>query len=482
MIRIRPCAPSGTEFGIRVVTVLVALVLLVKDAPAADLVQAARLARQYLESTDPQAKAALSRQFAEYDADWRDVVEVLRPRPTAAVKPGYYKEEHFSQPGLRKKHPEDLLYLIVPTGYRPDRPTGLVVFMHGGGKGSPRTAPAGYMTPAKPGSPPSSARVGDLFDAVGMIGVGPSAPWNENDHSRWCLPETDDYIADVIRECKGRFHIDGNRVFLMGHSMGGFGAYHQVQRQPDRFAAVIASAGSWTLAQWPVVRGTTFCIVHGKDDAKLGVRDRNTDFAFARWAHDLLVQKNIPHVYKEHAGMHPIGYGKRHILDFFQAGRELRRDPFFPQVVLASPVGYSTSKCYPVRHNRWITLDATSEGLIEYDSLRRHGRGHSKDSPIEEWNEWELRHAVVKKPGAIIEAVNRGENLIDVSTTNVSRFTIWLHPAMVDFDRPIRIKLNGVTRPGERVAPSLTALLDSFQRRRDWDLVYPAKISLEMGG
>ena len=76
-----------------------------------------------------------------------------------------------------------------------------------------------------------------------MIGVGPSAPWNENDHQRWCLPEADEYLADVIRECKTRFNVDPDRVFLCGHSMGGFGAYHQVQRQPDRFAAGVPLAG-----------------------------------------------------------------------------------------------------------------------------------------------------------------------------------------------------------------------------------------------
>ena len=40
---------------------------------------------------------------------------------------------------VREKHPDDLLYLVVPSGYRPEEPTPLVVFMHGGGKGSPRS-------------------------------------------------------------------------------------------------------------------------------------------------------------------------------------------------------------------------------------------------------------------------------------------------------------------------------------------------------
>jgi len=448
-------------------------------APAGDLGEAVELARQYLANTDSHERARLSRELAEYDRDWKDVIIALRPRPDQSVRPGYYKEEHFTQPQLRKKHPDDLLYFVVPTGYCPDRPTGLVVFMHGGGKGSPRTAPDRYMSAADPEAPPTSSRLGDLFEAAGMIGVGPSAPWNENDHQRWCLPEADDYLADVIEECKTRFNVDPDRVFLFGHSMGGFGAYHQVQRQPDRFAAVIGSAGAWGLAHWPVIRGTTFCIVHGVTDATHGVRDRSTDIAYARWADELLSEKGIAHVFKEHPHGHPIGYGKPHIREFFEASRDLRRDPFSPHVVLASPVGWVTADCLPVRHNRWITLDATREGQLEYDTLRGNGKSGSKDCPIEEWNQWELRHKSVKRNGASIEAINRGGNWLEVTTTNVSRFTLWLHPEMVDFSKPIRVALNGKSCFDRRISPSLVTLLESFERRGDWGLVYPAKITLD---
>ena len=53
-----------------------------------------------------------------------------------------------------------------------------------------------------------------------------------------------------------RYNIDPNRVFLTGQSMGGWGGYHHVQVQPDRFAAVLTSAGAWRSAYWPVIRGT----------------------------------------------------------------------------------------------------------------------------------------------------------------------------------------------------------------------------------
>ena len=438
------------------------------------------MARQYLESRNTQEKAELATRLAEYHGDWQDVVAALRPRPTQSVKPGYYPKEHFSDPQLRRRHPEDLLYLVVPSSYRPGQPTSLVVFMHGGGKGSPRTAPGGYMTPADPKTPRTSSRLGDLFEAAGMIGVGPSAPWNENDHSRWCLPEADEYIADVIRECELRFSIDSERVFLMGHSMGGFGAYHQVQRQPDRFAAVIASAGSWTLAQWPVIQGTTLCIVHGTQDAELGVRDRHTDIEFARWAHRLLEERHILHRFLEHPGGHSFGYAKPHVLAFLHTSAALRRDPFHPRVVLASPVGYSSSKCYPLCHNRWLTLDEAAEGTLEYDALRSNGRGHSKDGPIEQWTQWKLSHQKVNRNGASIEAINQGNNQFQVTTTNVKRLAIWLHPKMVDFAKPVKVTIDGRSVFDRRLTPSLLTLLESYERRRDWGLVYPAKITLDV--
>jgi len=439
-----------------------------------------RMARQYLETDCEKDKAELAQGLAKYDRQWNEVVAALRPRPTVAATPGYYKEEHFTVPNLRERHPDDLLYFVVPSSYQVERPTGLVVFMHGGGKGSPRTAPASYMTPADPTTPPTSPRLGDLFEAAGMIGVGPSAPWNENDHSRWCIPEADDYLADVIWECKHRFNIDADRVFLAGHSMGGFGAYHQVQRQPDRFAAVIASAGSWSLAQWPVIHGTSLFIVHGTKDAEPGVRDRHTDIAFAHRAHQLLNKHGIPHVFTEHPGGHPVGYGKSHILEFLRTNEDLRRDPFHSHVVLASPVGYGSSKCYAVRHNRWVTLDEATEGQLEYDALVRSGPGHSKDSSVEEWEQWKLDHKTVKREGALIDAINSGDNQFQVTTKNVGRLMFWLHPAMVDFSKPVQVTVNGELRFDKCVAPSLPTLLDSFARRRDWGLVYPAKITLDL--
>ena len=448
---------------------------------AADLENTVRAARTYLQTEDPKEKARIAKNdLAKFDGDWAEVIAAFRAEEYPTVAPGYYPGEHFSDPELQKKHPDDLLFIQVPSAYDPAQPAGLIVFMHGGGSDSPRTAPDRYMLAADAGTSKRSTRLGDVFETAGMIGVGPSAPWNEKDSSRWCLPEADDYLADVIRECKQRFHIDDDRVFLMGHSMGGFGAWHQVQRQPDRFAAVIGSAGMWSFAHWPAIRGTTFCIVHGARDAERGVRDRHTDIAYARWGHRLLEQHGIPHVFKEHPDGHSFGYGKSKVLEFLKASRDLRRDPAFPHVVLVSPVGYKSSRSFPARHNRWVTLEAAREGTVEYDALQREGPGHRKDSSVEDWSQWRLVHETVKRNGARIEAINEGNNRFRVTTLNVAGFTLWLNEAMVDFDADIQVMVDGKVLFAGRLKPSLTTLLDSYRRRGDWGLVYPAKVTIDL--
>jgi predicted esterase len=462
--------PRSLAFrAIPFVCVLWAVMAFTQHSPAMDREAAIALARQYLEGRDPQDRRRLAAELAKYEGDIEPVIEPLRVQEHRRQSPGYHPSVHFRSPGLRKKHPDELLYLVVPETYRPDSPTGLIVFMHGGGKTTSPRAPRVYMNFADDDTPPNKSLLGDLFASTGMIAVGPSAL--EADTSRrWCVRRSDEYLADVIAESKSRFNIDPDRVFLMGHSMGGFGAYHHIQRQPDRFAAVIASSGSWSLARWPVIQGTPLCIIHGIYDAREHVRPHFTDIDYARWTDKLLTEQKLDHLYLEHDGKHAVGFARSKIAEYFKSTGSLRRDPYYPHIALASPAGFKESFCYPVRHNRWITLDKTTDGSIAYDAL------WARDT--RDFSTWHLEHRTVGRPGAAIDAVNRGDNTIAVKTENVAQFTVWLHPRMVDVTKPVIILVNGKRQFAGRVKPSLAAALESYLRREDWGLVYPIKVEL----
>ena len=415
----------------------------------------------------------MAAKLAAYAGDFQPVLQALAEQKHEPIKPGYHAKEHFTLAELDKKHPKDLLYFTVPKSYRPDRPTGLIVFMHGGGKTTTREAPRATLNfPDRHDSSPSR-RLGDLFDATGMIVVGPSAPWDPSTSRRWCVKEADEYLADVIQECKSRFNIDPDRVFLMGHSMGGFGAYHHIQRQPDRFAAVLVNSGSWSLGYWPVIRGTPLCIVHGVHDAQPGKCWHYTDIEYARWTDKILTQQKLDHVYLEHSGTHSISNGREKIAGYFKSARTLRRDPYARHIAVASPLGFKQYYCFPAMHNRWLSLIEATKGSLEYDELQSRG--------TESFETWHLVHRKVKHRGAAVEAVNRGDNTIAVSTKNVARFAVWLHPKMIDLAKPVKIVVDGKTAFDGRVHSSLATALESYERRGDWGLVYPIKIELVAG-
>jgi pimeloyl-ACP methyl ester carboxylesterase len=443
---------------------------------AGDQSRAIELSRQYLAVGDKAERAKLTEKLAGYRGEFQPVLDALsRSDKFEPVEAGYIPAQHFRDTELQKKHPDDLLYFNVPKSYQPDRPTGLIFFMHGGGRTTPRDEPRFYMnTPdqgeiGKHGLP---RQIGDVLTATGMIAVGPSAPWDENSPSRWCIGSGDEYVADVIAECKQRFNIDGDRVFLIGHSMGGFGAFHHMQRQPDRFATIIAVAGSWRFAYLPAVRGTKLCVIQAINDAQPNERPHFTDIEYGRQTKRLLSAKQIDHVYFEHDGKHEIRFSRDDIAKYLASAKDLRRDAFPRQIALASPVGFKLENILPMRHNRWLTLDEATDGEFELDELVSNGS--------QDFDKWRLDHRTAKRPGASIEAFNRGDNTIDVTTQNVKRFTVWLHPKMIDVTKPVTITVNSKPRFAEKVTPSLATALESYERRADWGLIYPIKVEVDV--
>jgi len=437
---------------------------------SADLESGVDLAREYLAATDYNKRSHLGERLSRYDGAIDEIVSRIQKKSYPRTKPGFYPRERFSTPSLRRAHPEDLLYFTVPKSYRPDQSTGLIVFMHGGGRTTSRRAPGVFLDFPEPDGPKIDMAFGDVFSASGMIAVGPSAPWGESTPYRWCVEESDQYLADVILECKNRFHIDADRIILMGHSMGGFGAFHHIQRSPDRYAAVISSSSAWTLGYLPTLRGTPICFINGVHDARAGVRWHYTDVQYGRQTHTLLTALRIEHQYIEHEGKHSIGYSRRQIADYLDSVRNRRRDPYYPHIALATPVGFRSDHCFEVTDNRWLSLNESRQGEIPYAELRSNG--------ADAFDEWRLRHRTRERKGAAIEAVLENDHRVRLTTRNVRRLTVWLHPRMVDFARTVEIVVDGRKLFLDRVRPSLKTALDSFERRQDWGLIYHAQIEL----
>ena len=65
--------------------------------------------------------------------------------------------------------------------------------------------------------------------------------------------------------------IDENRIYLMGHSMGGIGTWKLAAKYPDIWAAIAPISGSGAPATLERIRHIPEVVVHGDDDATVNV-------------------------------------------------------------------------------------------------------------------------------------------------------------------------------------------------------------------
>ena len=129
---------------------------------------------------------------------------------------------------------------------------------------------------------------------------------------------------------------------------------------------------------------------------------------------------------------------------------------------------------------RWVSIEEFSPGPVPVDHLVKTGTIRKAES-YEQWLDYSARRARGTFRGARIEVENLGNNKFKATTLHVESYSLWLHPNIVDFDRPIEVTTNGVTAE-YTCTPSILIALKSYERRNDWGLIYHAKILVRVTG
>jgi len=129
----------------------------------------------------------------------------------------------------------------IPIGFSEDEPTPLLVVLHG------------YTSNGS--STESWIHLGDAGVDRGMLVVTPDGTvdsagdqfWNsaEGDCCDFYNSGVDDsaYLSGLIDEIARRVSVDPDRVFVFGHSNGGFMAYRMACDHADQIAAIVSFAG-----------------------------------------------------------------------------------------------------------------------------------------------------------------------------------------------------------------------------------------------
>jgi pimeloyl-ACP methyl ester carboxylesterase len=153
-------------------------------------------------------------------AKWRRELEkVWQDGPTVEKKSG----RHHLWPDEERG-----LYIV---GGRTKGAKGLVIGMHGGGAGSGDAGSA----------------QGILEDAcadLGLLAIFPEV-LEKTEHG-WTDSGTEEFVLELVERALRTFEIDPDRVFFVGHSMGGYGSWTLGGHHADRVAAIAPTAGAPT--------------------------------------------------------------------------------------------------------------------------------------------------------------------------------------------------------------------------------------------
>lgn len=304
-------------------------------------------------------------------------------------------------------------YLInVPAAARKGAPVGLFISLHGGGAG---VGDAG--------------QIAGLFGTPGqgMINVYPTVV--QKTDTAWNTEREEQYVLAIIDELKRTYNIDTNRVYLAGHSMGGFGTWSIGGRHADLFAAIAPMAGG-VFAQMSggQVSGLTGGVVfnlkntpiwfyHSTDDAQVSSKsDEKAAEILAQLKEKYGPYEFVWKLYTD-CGHGLPKEGLKPIWDFMLAKK---RDPL-PTRVLWEP-----SRSYK-RHFYWIKKDSGG-GQVD---------------------------------------VARDGNTFTV-TGSSSGITILLNEQMIKFDKPVVVKNDKGEELFNGLVPySLTVLAETIDAKRD---------------
>lgn len=155
--------------------------------------------------------------------------------------------------------------LFVPSLAANGRPLPVVLFLHGSGQRGNDNMAQLQTLPAHLADPDVERR----FPCFVLV---PQCPAD----SSWTAPGfprgdsvADCAVDDVVRmldEVLERYPADPNRIYLIGYSMGGYGAWELAIRHPDRFAAVVPVAGGGSPERAAALREVPVWAVHGAND------------------------------------------------------------------------------------------------------------------------------------------------------------------------------------------------------------------------
>ncbi|MEM9660387.1 MAG: polyhydroxyalkanoate depolymerase, partial [Planctomycetota bacterium] len=265
-------------------------------------------------------------------------------------------------------------------------------------------------------------------EGVYLAPRAPTDTWN-----LWHQGHIDKFFDRLIENLVVFEDVDPNRVYLMGYSAGGDGAYQLAPRMADRWAAVSMMAG------------------HPNDTSPLGLR--NIGFAIYMGGRDKAYKRNeIAAEWQEKLA----------------ALKQQDPDGYFHLVTI-----------YPEKGHWMDREDASS-----IDWMRQQSRDPIPSKVV--WKQDDVTHprfywlaTTEPQAGALVVAAREGQT-IEIESSDAKTLSVRFSDEMVDLDEPVRIT-RGDRVLYEGVVPrTIPVLAQTLEERGDRDSMFAGEVEVEL--
>ena len=315
-------------------------------------------------------------------------------------------------------------YTVKTVGTRPANGWSLYIAMHGGGSGPKEMNDSQWEIMKTHYKDHPEAAGGYKYLAL----RAPNDSWNGF---------YDVYVYPLIANLRQQFllfgDVDPNKVFIMGYSHGGYGAYAIGPKEPDLFAAIHASAGAVTDGETvpQTLRNTVFTAMAAGLDNAYGRLDRT---------HKFMADVDAAR-------------GDRH--DIYPVGVQIMEGvehPALPDRDKIADMAYAVRNTTP-RELTWLMTD---DVIHDFFWIHTNDPGKTKE----------------------IDATCKDNQITVTTTPTLTSATVLLDSRLISFDRPVTFVVDGKTTV-RRLSPSLRTLCATMARRGDPDLAFAAEVGVK---